>query len=571
MTELKKKQIIDNQQVVVQKRLARVHLASNRIEEAINIYADILHLCPDDVDVLMVFGDLYLASQDFATAVKIYEKCARLSPNELEIANRLSLALMEEALFPSEEDPFSDEALLRLTRRLEDKRMVIKASDLERAAKLFDMVLRSENPGSAAAMHLEEIDELLPALLELNIRQSRADRRPDLEVALQQILQSLESQDKALDRKPAAVKPAAANVHIPPAKRFTGRVSLMTPDPAHLSQREDFIYQSLTLRHCSVQLTNQSPMEAAEKPEAVIVCNPHINPWMLESLAACTASHIPLIVDLDADFEQMPHSHPDYTTYGLGSPTNARAYTAALLLANVVTVPSEEMAVSLHRLIHNVAVVPEGWSAKNSLWSKQIPRRSTLNIGWVGNPGQFEDVLEIRRILIRVIREFIQTQLIIAGDPQVYQIFESLPEYRRLYLPQTSQEDFPYLLGQIDILVHPLRSIPYNLTLPDTLLMQAGIKHIPWVASPIPSSMYWKEGGIVANTTEEWHTCLRQMVMEADFRKSLGNAGYQKAQEREIQNMSDAWVDVIEQTLNLCTWPQMTNNDRIIPSLGVKL
>lgn len=556
MMKQMKNQAVDFQQIELQKKLARVHLASNRIEDAVSLYAEIYHALPEDLEVLIIFGDLYLAAQDFATAIVVYEQCLRLAPGDLDISNRMRLAQLEEAVEPAEPNPFSDEALSRMTRRLEETRTGIRAADLEKAAQLIDTVLYAENPGEAAARHLDEIDHYLPAILELNIRQSRVDRRPDVEMALRQILNTLEQ-----NSPPQADSAPDQPVRAKPLKRFTGRVLVLSADPQPHSPRESFICRSLTQQHCTVEQSPHFPGDSGEKPDVVLACNPHLHPELLESLAACTASQIPLIVDLDHDFEQMPCNLPDYPEVGLGSPVNARVYTAALLLANVVTVPSQEMAVSLHRLVQHVAVVPEGWTMDNSLWTKPSPRRNTINIGWIGNPGQFEDVLEIRRILIRVVREFIQTQLIIAGDPQVYQIFDSLPENRRLYLPPTSPEDFPYLLGQMDILVNPLRSIPYNLTLPDTLMMQAGIKRIPWVASPIPSLIYWKEGGVIANTNEEWHTVLRQMVMETDFRRSLGEAGYTKAQEREIKKLSSAWVDVMEQTINLCSGEQISFQD----------
>lgn len=562
---------LDNQPVAIQKKLARTHLLNDRIEDAIAIYADILWNNPNDLDSMKVFGDLYLASQDYATAVSVYSKCVQLAPDELDIANRLRLASLEKTVLPPEENPFEDAALTRLLQRLENNHSVVKVQDLERASELIEKVLRSENPGKEAADHLSEIEELLPALLELNIQQSRAVRRPDLETALRQILQSFEPA-KVEKPEPKFEIPELAKIEVPTyqAHHFSGNVGFMTPDPANLSLREDFIYRSLVQHQCTVQTTNHSPMDLPERPDAVIVCNPQINPWLLEGMAACTAAHVPLIVDMDGDFDQLPYDHPDYAVYGLGSATNARAYTAALLLANLVTVPSEEMAVSFHKLVHNVMVVEEGWSKLNPLWLKPTQRRSTLNIGWVGKPGQFEDMLEIRRILIRVIREFMQTQLIIAGDPEVYHIFESLPEHRRLYLPPASEDDFPYLLGQIDILVHPLRSIPYNLTLPDTLLMEAGVKQIPWIASPIASTLSWKQGGLVADTLEEWHTDLRQMVMDADLRKKLGDAGFKKAQLRELNSFSTTWVEVIEQAINLCSWPSSTTSDHSISVMDGK-
>ena len=129
-----------------------------------------------------------------------------------------------------------------------------------------------------------------------------------------------------------------------------------------------------------------------------------------------------------------------------------------------------------------------------------------------------EDVVEIRRIINRVIREFPRAQLVISESNNAFQLFSSLPDNRKLFIPEVSSEDYPYLLGQLDILAVPTKNIPYNLTQPDTVLMEAGVKRLPWIAGNVPSFTEWNCGGLVANTLEEWHTNLRQLVMDGEMR-----------------------------------------------------
>ncbi len=275
-----------------------------------------------------------------------------------------------------------------------------------------------------------------------------------------------------------------------------------------------------------------------------------MNPWLLEYMAECTAAKIPVILDLDADYEQMPMTHPDYLKKGLGLPVNARAYTAALMLSNVITTPSERFADQLATAGYQVAYLPDGWSRSNPLWEKKQAHHNTINIGWIGGSGQLDDLLEIRRILIRVVREFPRTQLVVSEDQKAFQLFENLPENRKLFLPEVSPEDYPFLLGQFDILVYPLRNIPYNYTQTDTLLMQAGIKHIPWVGSRLPMVVEWSAGGLISATPDEWHTNLRQLVMDEVAREHLGNQGYQKSARREVDQMLDQWTRVIAQVIS---------------------
>jgi hypothetical protein len=219
------------------------------------------------------------------------------------------------------------------------------------------------------------------------------------------------------------------------------------------------------------------------------------------------------------------------------------------LLSNFVTVPSQQFADRLNQMGYKAITIPDGWSRSNSLWDKTSNPRNTINIGWLGSTGLPEDVVEIRRIINRVIREFPRAQLVISESNNAFQLFSSLPDNRKLFVPEVSNEDNPYLLGQLDILVVPTKNIPYNLTKPDTILMEAGVKRLPWVASAIPSFTDWNSGGLLANTLEEWHTNLRQLVMDAEMRSKLGDDGSRKAQQREMQLMKGFWIDVIDRAI----------------------
>ena len=82
-----------------------------------------------------------------------------------------------------------------------------------------------------------------------------------------------------------------------------------------------------------------------------------------------------------------------------------------------------------------MCVIPDGWSNQNKLWQKDPPMRNTINIGWLGTNAQLEDLVFIRRFMVRIIREFHNTKIVVMGNPQAYRLFESLPENRRMYLP----------------------------------------------------------------------------------------------------------------------------------------
>jgi hypothetical protein len=91
----------------------------------------------------------------------------------------------------------------------------------------------------------------------------------------------------------------------------------------------------------------------------------------------------------------------------------------------------------------------------------------------------------------------------------------------------------------------PLRNLPYNVSLPDTTLVEAGARGIPWIASPIPAFRSWDAGGLISESPDEWHLNLRHLVMDADLRTRLGKAGKQAAQTREMGQLANLWLKLI--------------------------
>jgi glycosyltransferase involved in cell wall biosynthesis len=393
---------------------------------------------------------------------------------------------------------------------------------------------------------LDEIDELLPALIELNIQQAYADGRSDLAESLRSLQLNIDYQLVAKEDD----APSVEEIRDFPNQQFTGNIIMLLPDLEKKSNRMTLLKSTLESQGCRLIEKGEYVFGRDVKPDVVITSNPHTNPILIESLSVLSAAGIPIIVDLDTDFEKQPVSHYDYNTKGLGNQARSNAYTSAISMARMIVVRSEVHAASLKSLVDNVCVIPDGWSRQNKLWEKSSNPRKTINIGWSGISGQLEDLLLVRRFIIRIVREFPNTRIVVIGSPQAYRLFENLPENRRMYLPEVANEEYPYLLSQIDILLIPLRTISYNISLPDTMLMEVGAKGIPWIASPISSFRRWQAGGIITETLDEWHPNLRHLIMDDEFRRSLGEAGRQAARSREMNHLGRQWLETIIQTVN---------------------
>jgi glycosyltransferase involved in cell wall biosynthesis len=538
----------------VRKILGRTYLNENRLAEALDTFIKILIDYPDDLETLLILGGFYLASGDGKTAKSLYLRAQELDPQNQTIQRQIMMADETAGDGVAEPVPTDMEAVARLLQRLTGKTQAVDENDIVRAAQLLEKIINSENPAELVSRHLDEIDELLVALIELNIRQAQADGRPDVAEALHGLQLNIGYQRAALEESTIAEKEKG---HLLPAS-FAGNVLMLLPDLEKKSNRMKLLRVALESSGCQVLEKDEYVPAQDRQPDVVFTSNPHTNPALLEGLAAVSNARIPILLDLDTDVEHQSVSHQEYSAKGLSTQTRGNAYTAALDLANMISVPSQMQAASLKTVAERVFVIPDGWSRQNKLWEKSPAPHGTINIGWAGSSGQLEDLLLVRRFIIRIIREFPNTRIVIIGNPQAYRLFDGLPENRRMYLPLVADEEFPHLLSQLDMLLVPLRNLPFNLSLPDTPLVEAGAKGIPWIASPIPAFRSWNAGGIISESLDEWHLNLRHLVLDAELRNRLGRAGKDAAQTREMRQLASLWLELITQatTLNPSLWAE---------------
>lgn len=531
----------------------RENLTLGNIREALKIFLNILKDYPDDVHTYLTLGDLYLASNQEATAMRLYTDALRIDPQNQEIIRRIKLAALEiheGAPAVVEKIPTDPSAISRLLQRLTDRPAPVAEEEIDQAAALLEAIVRSSSPAQTVQDHLDEIDALLPALLEINIRQAQADGQPDLANALGELQENIRLQLYAhrSTREPAEKGRIGESSRLP--DHFRGKVLLLTSDEIRTGSRLDILRDELVDNGCTVRFGASVPDFNTFRPDVVIASNAHKSPDLMHSLAAFSALQIPILLDLDCDFEELPINHPGYAAAGLGNSQVARSYLTSLTLSDRIVVSSSALADTLQAAYKKTVYIPESWSKKSEMWSKKPHDRSTINIGWIGSVGQVEDLILLRRVVVRVLRQYPQAQLVIAGDIKAFQMFETVPENRKIFLPSIESEDLPYLLGEIDILMVPLRNTAFNRSTSDSILVNAGVKGIPWIASPINAFQEWKEGGILANSLDEWHVYLSQLISDPVLRTSLGEAGWRKAQERESTKMWAEWLSLIEQVVS---------------------
>jgi Flp pilus assembly protein TadD len=279
--------------------------------------------------------------------------------------------------------------------------------------------------------------------------------------------------------------------------------------------------------------------------ETFVFARPQLNRALMEGMARVKRAGKRLIVDLDDDFHQLPDDHPGYDHVGPGNTERLRALEDALALADVLVTATPALAERCRRFAKRVEVIPNGWSRANTLWEKPAPRRATFNVGWAGTPTHRADLALIKFDVLRFMRDFPRAQLVIGGDPGVWEMFAQLPEERRLFLPLVPFDDYPYLLAHFDVLLAPLRDNAFNQAKSDIKLVEAGVRRIPWVASPRAAYCEWGAGGLLAEKPGEWYTALSRLASDVLLCTDLGNMGRARAETREAALIAQRWQAVL--------------------------
>ncbi len=274
--------------------------------------------------------------------------------------------------------------------------------------------------------------------------------------------------------------------------------------------------------------------------DVITLARPHAAPELSDSLAQARRAGKRVVVDLDDDYHRLPPEHPDYATLGPGNAAALRQLEAALAEADLVTTSTAVLAERYAPYARHITTVPDTWDPGNPLWKKAVPH-STLNLGWIGGAAEVEDMRAIRTELLDLLSEFPHAQLVIAGAPAVYALFEKAAEKQRLYLPPVLPEDYPYLLAHFDLLLVPLRDTEYNRSKSARRLLEAGARGIPWLTSPLPAHQAWNAGGLLIEAPQAWPVTLRTLIEDAALRQTLGEQGQRLATHMTV-NAQASWI-----------------------------
>jgi len=532
--------------------LGRYYLQRDMVARALETYASLLEKFPDDVSTMVIIGDAYLMAGDTQAAGIIYRLAAKTEPQRIDIQQRLSLAdtaTADHVSIAGGFPPLHPQAINRLAESLTGHSLEIDEGQVKRAADLLEKTMHSDSPAESVSEHLDEIDALLPAILELNIRQARSQGRVDLAAELIDLQRTLISNT---EQNAEIISNDSTENSITVSQEQKAVRAILIGEPSMFSPLRLPVMQSALEQSGTIIETRWENISLPwEGYDLVIAHNPHGNPVFMKALAAWAGSGNPVVMDLDTDFRILPSGHPASRSLNNTNLADPRTFTAALQLSDILVFPSSQAALKFSDEGYQAYTIPDGWSMKNSLWTKTTTPSARVNLGIFTEPGNLENVASIRRVVIRILREFPQTRLVVSGDPEAYQLFDSIPDTRRIYLPPTEPEDHPFLLAQADIHLFPIQTMDEVTRLEgDRKYLEAGVRKAAWVGSPLPAAEEWHAGGLIARSVDDWYSHLKTLITDTELRSKLAMDGFEKAGKREARQMAAQWSAIIQKAIH---------------------
>jgi thioredoxin-like negative regulator of GroEL/glycosyltransferase involved in cell wall biosynthesis len=492
---------------------------------AAEYFQEVVNLNPYSPQAYNNLGVAYALQNIWEAAEQAYQQAIDLDPenarawrNLAEVYLQQNHRLMEGVQILAavlKKDPRDTEALSMLAGCYEE------VGDQESAALLYRQMLEVEEDHPHAAARLED--------LEPEPQPSRQIARPEHAHKLAALKNLSGGNGKASASSP---------------KQGLRSAVILGPRTFSFQRRMEGPARALAADGIDVKFSSELESADLDRFNAFIINKPHQTEELFQIVQHLIQAGKQVVADLDLDFFNLPESHPEYSTAG---PGNAEAMDRLKQIFNKVdhvTVPNQSLADSLADQVSQAAVIPTGWVREGSTWEAPRPPRDTVNFGLLSTHTLPEIDPQIKEQISEAVLAAPDALLTAAGDYQILAEFDQLPDDKKLFIPLGSYQDYPYALAHMDVLLVPEKAGPFTDSKADTALLEAGIRRIPWLATRIPSYWDWGVGGIFVSG-KSWSSTIQRLAENPAERKALGQAGFEKAKQRESRLVVSWWKDLL--------------------------
>lgn len=155
---------------------------------------------------------------------------------------------------------------------------------------------------------------------------------------------------------------------------------------------------------------------------------------------------------------------------------------------------------------------------------------SAVRIGYFsGSITHNEDFQMILPVLTRLLEKYGNLELCLAGELD-------LPEELKVFEKQISRIPFgdwrtlPDGIAAVDINIAPLLSNIFNEAKSENKWLEAALVKVPTVASDFGAfheKIQNGKNGLLCRNLKEWEECLERLILDRDYRESLGSSAYE--------------------------------------------
>jgi glycosyltransferase involved in cell wall biosynthesis len=254
-----------------------------------------------------------------------------------------------------------------------------------------------------------------------------------------------------------------------------------------------------------------------------------IEPEQLESPRVFKRSGKKVVVDYDDPYPIADPRHPEYEQYAPDSP-HAAALREAMALADVVTVPTPELAEHYRKMHGRVVVLPNAVDLEGPLYAPGRLKRASdkLTIFWSGWDSHGANLRMVEPVITRLLLEREDVVFALCGPEEFVEIFRAAAETRRvIHMERVPYEVFMRAASLADVAIAPLEQTAFNDNKSEIRLIEAGAWGVPAVASAVAPYRRFEGGDgacllVEGNDVEEWYSCLTRLLDDPTLRELTG-------------------------------------------------
>lgn len=165
----------------------------------------------------------------------------------------------------------------------------------------------------------------------------------------------------------------------------------------------------------------------------------------------------------------------------------------------------------------------------------KIKNSDEIIIGYFsGSTSHNQDFQMISPYLIKILQEFKNVKLLIAGEFTLPDNLKNLPSQiiKKNFI---NWKELPELIGSVDINIVPLEDCLLNEAKSENKWVDAALVKVPTVASNIGAfkqTIHHGKTGLLCTKPEEWYNALKILITDKHFRKTIASNAYEVCKEK---------------------------------------